>query len=1179
MRGTGRILAAVAIAAAGFSALAENPYQTMKEQPAEFFRLIPQVGVTHLMTEDDEHNAIWDMAVSPEGRLFFGACGETYVSVFARMYEYDAKVRRLVRHFDLEKRLALDHVGLRTSKFHTSMSFIGGHRMLTTTHTTSPSPRHPTWMPYGYFNHPFEGFKGSDLLVWDYETNETKGLGKFTSHDTVYGATYDPKNGDYFGITCLTGRGVVYNLRDGSVRDLGQVTDSRTSKTFLCSDGHIYGSTYSGALFRYNTDRRDVEYLGVHADGLLRMGCERDGVLYFTTGTAFKSNRGMMLYGYVLKTGELKRLGCPVPVAPRLDKYRPDEVPQYHAYGMAFDSKGRMWYGVSTVTPTVHFCGIKLFMWDFLHGKAPVDCGFLGTPLRTVSEMASMTVMPGDILVCSDGNHVSWKEDACGIVAIELDRFVPALSDASAPRPFSHDFVNYLPYPVSCWRHYPKDDLGDCLAKFAVRYDEVLVGYRRFTGANPFRICSKGASGVSVWERVGRENAAVRRIEWTAPDAFRFWCGGERGWRIDSRLDSCGKAHVESAVECALPPDDGAGADKVPPHVKLPSVPGRQYIAKASAAAILADGSMLAGTHDGMLAHVSRTALKLQGGDVRNEGGVMTGGPVHRLALSPDGETVWGVSGHDQGLGSVFMWSRRDGLRLLGLPPDVAADSGRNVHVYKTTTIAVSPDGAYVAVGGTDELGGVVVFPVVSALSDGAKRVREMPFAPLEGAVTNMYASGEPGADFLSFDFTIRAAEGSEVLCRMSLPAASRWDGRLWGHGHGGYAGSVWNIPATGRCAHVMCDLGMGRATGGRTHAPKSLNDEEWKDFGWRATHLMTVYAKRFCETYYGRPPDRSYFLGGSTGGGQGLHEAIRFPEDYDGIIAVVPAQGRTALEASRFHRYLMLTKDGAPLLTTNQLKIVSDAAVAAMKDRDERYCAGRYLSDPRDCEQYEDEIFDLAARKDPIFADADIRRRLHEVYAGPVVGGRRVHHGFPYGAILTYGPGNFCFACHLNGVPGAPKPMDATWDDFLAFVDARAGDLDAVDPDLRRFAARGGKLISLVGFEDQTVPFSAAMQHWEETVELFGSQERVDEFYRIYFVPGSAHGKGRAFGALPAYHGGMNGMLVNWVENGVRPEDLRLRTRAGDEIRVAPFPYKASLGADGVWRRKKAFRGLRRVR
>lgn len=37
-----------------------NPYTVMKEKPAEFFHLIPQTGVTHILcTEDPQHNAVW----------------------------------------------------------------------------------------------------------------------------------------------------------------------------------------------------------------------------------------------------------------------------------------------------------------------------------------------------------------------------------------------------------------------------------------------------------------------------------------------------------------------------------------------------------------------------------------------------------------------------------------------------------------------------------------------------------------------------------------------------------------------------------------------------------------------------------------------------------------------------------------------------------------------------------------------------------------------------------------------------------------------------------------------------------------------------------------------------------------------------------------------------------------
>ena len=693
--------AAAAVALGAFAA--EYPTVTMREKPAEFFHLMPQAGVTHLVTEDDLHNAIWDMAVSPEGRVFFGACGETFGSVYARMYEFLPDEKRLVRHFDLEKRLALDDVGLRTSKFHTSMSFLGGHKLLTTTHTTSPSPRHPVWMPYEYYNHKFEGFKGSDLLIWDYETNETKGLGKFTSHDTIYGATYDPKTGDYFGISCLLGRGYVYNLKDGSVRRLGQVTDSRASKTFLCSDGHIYGSTFSGAMFRYNTDRRDVEYLGLHVNGLLRQAHEWNGVLYFFTGTCGRPGCGMDFYAYDLKAGTLKNLGCPVPLADRLPPYRPDELPQYHAYGMTMDGEGRLWYGCHTVTPTIRYPGVKLFMWDFLRGKKPVDCGFLGTKLRTVSELADMRWLERqNMLVVTDGNHNSDKDDACGIISIELEKFLPALADTSAPRLFSHDYTNYLPYPPNCWKYYPKDDWDACYARYLAYYRDVTQHFKQFAKDNAFRISSVGASGISVWERTGRTSSAVKAIRWTSPTAFSFWTSGEKTFRTDCSLDERGMVVEKSFGVDALPPLRPLQTP-VDAKVVLPAVPGRQYLAVASASVALDDGSVLVGTKDGMLARIAN-------GKARAEGNVMTSGPVLMLEKAYDG-SVWGVSAHDEGLGYVFRWTAGDGLELKGVPPDVKAPNGRIVHIYQPSAVAVSPDGRYVAVGGRDEIAGVTVFP------------------------------------------------------------------------------------------------------------------------------------------------------------------------------------------------------------------------------------------------------------------------------------------------------------------------------------------------------------------------------------------------------------------------------------------------------------------------------------
>ena len=672
----------------------DNPFQCLNAPAKGFFNLIPQVGVTHLLTDDVAHNAIWDMAVSPEGRVFFSSCGESYVPAYARLYEYDLREKRLVEHFRLDEKVAQSPVAIRASKFHTAMSFVGDHKILTTTHTTSPSVRHPTWMPYEYYNHAFERFQGSDLLLYDYVTHEVKGLGKICDADTTYGATYDPKSGDLFATTWMRGEGLVYNLKTGAIRSLGQVSDTHTSRAFRCSDGHLYSSTFSGAMYRYNTDTRDIEYLGVSIpEGMIRHAVEKDGQLYFTTGSCGVFGRCMQFYRYDLGTRELVSLGNPVPTADGCDADRKCQ-PEYHAYGLAIDAQNRFWYGCLVVTPTIKYAGAKLFMWDYFNGKKPVDCGYLGTPAtHTLSLTAEMRIV-GDTLVISDGNHTSYEEKPCGILAIELTPFVAALNDPKTPRVNSHDFINYLVYPKSCWSEYPKDDMDACIARYQAYDKEFIQRFRTLGETSRYRYPFASAKGVSVWETVGRENAAVKRIEWADNDRLVFWCGSSnRTFRVESSVGG-----MPSVSESAAP-----AVDKLPDLPKLPGIPGRQYIADPTACVTLGDGLRLVGTADDML------ALVRPNGTVRSEGALGTSGPVRALALAPDGRTVYGVAGHDRGCGYIFRWTLEKGAELLGLAPEAKAPNGRIVAIYRPTAIAVSPDGTRLAVGGADEVAGVAV--------------------------------------------------------------------------------------------------------------------------------------------------------------------------------------------------------------------------------------------------------------------------------------------------------------------------------------------------------------------------------------------------------------------------------------------------------------------------------------
>src|SRR5690242_17407015 len=82
-------------------------------------------------------------------------------------------------------------------------------------------------------------------------------------------------------------------------------------------------------------------------------------------------------------------------------------------------------------------------------------------------------------------------------------------------------------------------------------------------------------------------------------------------------------------------------------------------------------------------------------------------------------------------------------------------------------------------------------------------------------------------------------------------------------------------------------------------HAARKLIDH-----GYLAVHETALLAKKIIHAYYGSPPSRSYWVGCSTGGRQGLMEAQRYPEDFDGYVIGAPVLYLSGLQMKAVWNY-----------------------------------------------------------------------------------------------------------------------------------------------------------------------------------------------------------------------------------------------------------------------------------
>jgi feruloyl esterase len=141
----------------------------------------------------------------------------------------------------------------------------------------------------------------------------------------------------------------------------------------------------------------------------------------------------------------------------------------------------------------------------------------------------------------------------------------------------------------------------------------------------------------------------------------------------------------------------------------------------------------------------------------------------------------------------------------------------------------------------------------------------------------------------------------------------------------------------------------------------------------------------------------------------------------------------------------------------------------------------------------------------------------------------------------------------YVEGGPLAARRLElSTW-------------LDATDPDLTRFAQRGGRMIVTIGTNDTLASPGAQLDFYQSVIDRMG-RAAANQFARFFVIPQAGHGlsgssatvngHGEAIAAtrIPNAFDRL-GILVDWVENGRAPGMSLVVTADDRSLPLCSYP------------------------
>ena len=420
---------------------------------------------------------------------------------------------------------------------------------------------------------------------------------------------------------------------------------------------------------------------------------------------------------------------------------------------------------------------------------------------------------------------------------------------------------------------------------------------------------------------------------------------------------------------------------------------------------------------------------------------------------------------------------------------------------------------------------------------------------------------------------TLTPTPDSDIKIEVWMPSAG-WNGKFLGVGNGGWAGTI-SYPALadglGR-GYAAASTDTGHSGNGGDASFALGHPEKLTDFGYRAVHEMTATAKAVIRAFYDNAPRFSYWNGCSTGGKQGLTEAQRFPQDYDGIVAGAPANNWTRLMVGLLWAGRATLSDPASRLTPEHFAVLNRASLNAC-DASDGVTDG-VIENPRSC-RVDPQV--VACKGAPgadclTAAQVEAARKIYGPATNPRTG-EALYPGLPPGSERGWvaaagGPQPFPIPdSHFKYVVFEDPKCDFKTLDFDRDV-ARAeradnGTLTAVNSDLNAFVKRGGKLLMYHGWNDQLITANNSVNYYESVRSTLGAA-RTDQAVRLFMAPGMEHCSG---GPGPNQADWL-AALEQWVERGVAPARVvasHSTNNVVDRTRpLCPYPQIARYTGNG---------------